>query len=68
MHACRVMNSLALRRHDGMALMTVVLEWKDTGSLGRTVRGGEEGESPSTSMSIWNAWSSDWGWIRELMG
>jgi len=47
-----------------MAPMTEVLEWKDTGSLGRTGRGDEEGVSPSMSMASWRAWSSAWGWTR----
>ena len=45
--------------------MTGVLEWKDTGSLGRTGRGDEEGMSPSMSMASWSAWSSV-GVVEEL--
>ena len=37
-HTCRVMVSLTSRRHSAMALRTAVLEWKYTGSLGRTGR------------------------------
>jgi len=52
-HACRTMISLASQRHGGMVPVTGVLEWKDTGSLGRTCRGDEEGVSPSVSMTSW---------------
>lgn len=51
MHTCRAMSSLALRRRGGMAPMTQVLEWKDIGHLESTGRGGEEGVSPSMSVS-----------------
>jgi len=47
-----------------MACMTGVLEWKDTGFLGKTGRENEEGLSPSVSMTRWSAWSSTWGWMR----
>ncbi|CAN0329528.1 unnamed protein product [Bubo scandiacus] len=47
-----------------MTPMTGVLEWKDTGSLGRTGRGDEVGVLPSMSMMSWSAWSSAWGWMR----
>ena len=50
-----------------MAPMTGVLEWKDTGPLGRTGRGDEEGVSPSMSMTSWRAWSSAWGWMRSRL-
>ena len=44
--------------------MTRVLGLKDTGSLGRTVRGDEEEALPSMSVSSWIAWSSSRGWLR----
>jgi len=51
-------------RCGGMAPMTGVLEWKDTGFLGRTGRGDEAGVLPSMSVTSWRAWSSAWGWMR----
>jgi len=42
-----------------MASMTGVLEWKHTGSLGRTLREDEEGVSLSVSKTSWSAW----GWM-----
>ena len=51
LHTCRAVILLASRRRGGMAPMTGALEWKDTGSLGRTGRGGEEGVSSSTSVT-----------------
>lgn len=52
------------QRCGGTALRTGVLEWMDVGSLGRTVKGGEEGVSLSMSMTSWSVWSSTWGWMR----
>ena len=48
--------------------MTGMLEWKDTGSLGRTGRRDEMGVSSSMSMISWSAWSSTWGWMRSQLG
>lgn len=36
------------------------MEWKDTESLGRTGKEGEERVSSFMSITIWNAWSSGW--------
>lgn len=49
------MTSLALQRYCGMAPMTALLEWRNTGSLGRAGIRDEEGASPSMSMSSWSA-------------
>lgn len=43
-----------------------VLEWEDTGSLGRTGREDEEMVSPSLSVPRWRAVSSAWGVDEEL--
>jgi len=43
--------------------MTGVLEWKDTGSFGRTGSGDEEGGSHSRSMTSWSAWNYAWDWM-----
>jgi len=51
----------------GMASKTGGLEWKGTGSLGRTGRGIEEEVSPSMSMTRWGAWSFTWGWMRSKL-
>lgn len=47
-----------------MAPMTGMLEWKDTGSLGRTEKEEEADVSFSTSVTSWSAWRSAWGWMR----
>lgn len=49
-----------------MALMTAVLKWKDTGSLGRTDKGDEETVLPSVSVTIWRAWNCTGGWTESL--
>jgi len=41
--------------------MTARLEWRDTGSLGRTGKRDKEGVLPSMSVISWSVWSSDWG-------
>jgi len=48
----------------GMAPVTGVLEWKDTGSVGGTGRGDKEGLSPSVSVNSWSVLCSAWGWMR----
>jgi len=48
---------LASQRGGGMASVTGVLEWKDTGSLRRMGRGDEEEVLPSVSTTGWSAWS-----------
>jgi len=47
-----------------MAPIIGVLEWNDTGFLGRTHWGDEEGMSPAVSMNSWSLWSSAWRWMR----
>lgn len=51
----------APERRGGMAFVTGVLEWKDTGSSGRT---GKAERRVYHSPHQWPAWSSTWGWMR----
>lgn len=55
---------LASQRHGWVAPVTGMLEWKNTGFLGRTGWEDEEVVLPSLSITSQNAWSSTWRWMR----
>lgn len=57
MYACRAIISSALQRCGGQAPMTGVLEWKDAGSLGRTLTKAISSETCALQwrQGLWNA-------------
>lgn len=54
-YACMSIILLASLRHGGMPPMTGVLEWKDTGCIGRTGMGVKKRMLPSLSVTAWSA-------------